>query len=83
MAVTPAPSFGAVLPGRDVPGRALRISAHPELGLVVLSIWQDERCVATVRVAEGDVPDLVHTLTSALLPQSVQSSQLRAIRAIG
>ena len=77
MAVTPAPTFGAVLAGRDVAGRVLRVSAHPELGLVVLSIWQGERCVATVRVAEADVPDLVHTLTAALLPQA------RPVRAVG
>lgn len=68
MAVYPAPTRGAVFGGRDVPGRALRVSAHPELGLVVMSVWQDERCVATVRVAETDVPDLVHALTEALLP---------------
>ena len=54
--------------GRDVSGRALRVSAHPELGRVVLSVWQNERCVATVRLAEADVPDLVHALTEALLP---------------
>jgi hypothetical protein len=75
--VTPAPHAGAVIDGRGVPGRALRVSAHPEFGLVVLSIWQDERCVATVRVAEGDVPDLVQALTSALLPQA------RPVRAVG
>ncbi len=57
--------------GRDVPGRALRVSAHPELGLVVLSVWQGERCVSTVRLAESDVPDLVRTLTEALVPASV------------
>lgn len=51
-----------------MPGRALRVSAHPELGLVVISVWQAERCIATVRVAETDVPDLVRALTEALLP---------------
>jgi len=76
MAVTPAPTCGAVIDGRGVPGRVLRISAHHDLELVVLSIWQDERCVATVRVAERDVPDLVHALTGALLPQA---SPIRAV----
>jgi hypothetical protein len=70
MAVTPAPSSGAVFDGRGIPGRALRISAHPEFGLVVVSIWQDEHCVSTVRLAERDVPDLVQALTAALLPQA-------------
>ncbi|MDQ3114551.1 MAG: hypothetical protein M3Q84_10750 [Actinomycetota bacterium] len=77
MAVTPAPSSGAVLAGRGVPGRALRVSAHPELGLVVLSVWQGARCVAPVRLAENDVPDLVHALAGALLPQ------VRPVRAVG
>lgn len=77
MAVTPAPTSGAVIGGRGVPGRALRISAHPEVGLVVLSIWQDERCAATVRLAEADVPDLVHALAGALV------SQAAPVRAIG
>lgn len=71
MAVNPAPARGAVFSGRGVPGRALRVSAHPELGIVVLSVWQAERCVATVRVAETDVPDLVRALTEALLPAAV------------
>ena len=68
MAVFPAPARGAVFDGRDVRGRALRVSAHPELGRVVVSIWQDDRCVATVRLAESDVPDLVRSLTESLLP---------------
>ncbi len=68
MAVSPLPARGTVLLGRDVAGRALRISSHPEAGRVVLSIWDHDRCVATVRLAEADVPDLVRSLTSCLLP---------------
>lgn len=71
MAVYPVPARGAVFVGRDVSGRALRVSAHPELGRVVLSVWQQERCVGTVRLAETDVPDLVRALTEAVLPQAV------------
>jgi hypothetical protein len=68
MTVSPLPSRGTVLVGRDVAGRALRVSAHPEAGRVVLSIWQDTTCVATVRLAEADVPELVRALTASLLP---------------
>lgn len=68
MTVSPLPSRGTVLLGRDVAGRTLRVSAHPAAGRVVLSIWQDTTCVATVRLAEDDVPDLVRTLTASLLP---------------
>lgn len=76
MAIHPAPTRGVVLDGVGTPGRALRVSSHPELGLVVVSIWQDERCVATVRVAEADVPDLVRALADALL---APASDLRAV----
>lgn len=69
MAVSPLPSRGGVLLGRDVAGRALRISSHPEAGRVVLSIWNHDRCVATVRLAETDVPDLVRSLTTCLLTE--------------
>jgi hypothetical protein len=65
MRVRPAPVVGAVLAGRDRPGRALRVSAHPEVGRVVLSTWDGDRCVGTVRLAAHDVPELVAALTGA------------------
>jgi hypothetical protein len=68
MTVSPLPSRGTVLVGRDVAGRTLRVSSHPEVGRVVLSIWQDSTCVATVRLAEADVPELLKTLAQGLLP---------------
>jgi hypothetical protein len=67
MAVAPLPRGGTALLGRDVRGRALRVTPHPEHGRVVLSIWDGERCVATVRLAEQDVPELVRALTSCLV----------------
>jgi hypothetical protein len=68
MTVSPLPTRGTVLLGRDVAGRALRISSHPEAGRVVLSIWQDATCVATLRLADEDVPELVRALSAALVP---------------
>jgi hypothetical protein len=65
--VTPLPSIGEVIPGQDVAGRSLRISGHPESDRVVLSIWQDGRCLATVRVARADLPDLTHALVSSAI----------------
>jgi hypothetical protein len=65
MAVTPAPDHGGVVLGRDRPGRALRVSSHPELGRVVLSLWDGARCIGTLRVAPDDVPDMVRALTGA------------------
>jgi len=69
MAVSPLPSRGSVLLGRDVAGRSLRISSHPEAGRVVLSIWDHDRCVGTVRLGEADVPELVRSLAACLVVQ--------------
>ena len=65
MRTSPAPTRGAVIADRDRPARALRISAHPEVGLVVLSIWDGARCVTTVRLAPQDVPDVLKALSAA------------------
>jgi hypothetical protein len=64
MSVAPIPRHGTALVGRDAVGRTLRVSRHPEAGRVVLSIWQDGVCRATVRLAEDDLPDLVTVLTA-------------------
>lgn len=68
MFVAPVPSQGDIFVGRDAVGRVLRVSAHPELDRVVLSIWQEGRCMGTVRLASEDIPDLVRTLTAAVVP---------------
>ena len=76
MFATPVPSRGDVVVGRDRAGRVLRVSAHPELDRVVLSIWQEGQCLATVRLTAGDVPDLVRALVSAAVqePPASQSA---------
>jgi hypothetical protein len=61
------PGRGDVVVGRDRAGRVLRVNAHPELGRVVLSIWQEGTCIATIRLAPGDVPDLVRVLSAVAL----------------
>lgn len=66
MFVTPLPTNGDIIVGRDVAGRVLRVSGHPELGRVVLSIWQEGRCVATIRLDSDDVGDLVKILTGSV-----------------
>jgi len=64
--VTPAPVLGEVIIGRDASGRVLRVSSHPEVDRVVLSVWQGARCVATVRLAAEDIPTLVQALEATL-----------------
>ena len=66
--MSPLPRDGATLSGRDRAGRTLRIARHAATERVVLSVWQDSTCLATVRLAPGDVVDLVAQLTRTLLP---------------
>lgn len=73
MFATPLPAHGDVVVGRDRAGRVLRVSAHPEFDRVVLSIWQEGQCLATVRLAAADVPDLVKVLVTAALPDAQDS----------
>ncbi len=65
MTISPLPRHGDVIVGRDVAGRTLRVSGHPEGGRVVLSIWQDTVCRATLRLAPEDVAQFVEMLTSS------------------
>jgi hypothetical protein len=66
MSVSALPRRGGIhLDARDH-GRALRISAHPEAGSVVLSIWRADECLATHHVAMTDVPDLIKMLADTL-----------------
>lgn len=65
--ISPIPRHGDVVVGRDVAGRTLRISGHPESGRVVLSIWQDTVCRATVRLDTEDVPHVVEMLTRSAI----------------
>ena len=62
--------------GHDKAGRRLRVSSHPDAGRVVLSIWQDDICRATLRLAEEDVPELVKMLSSSLIQPSAEESDV-------
>jgi len=75
MGVTPLPRRGTVLAGRDVDARMLRVSFHPEASRVVLSIWDHDVCMATLRLAPEDVPELVRGLTASLIPPETATRQ--------
>ena len=74
MTISPLPRRGSTLLGRDADGRRLRVSSHPDAGRVVLSIWQDDICRATLRLAEEDVPELVKMLSSSLVESHAEES---------
>ena len=46
--------------------RSLRVSWHEDAGLVVLSLWQAERCAGTFRLPVAEVPTLVNALVTGL-----------------
>jgi hypothetical protein len=73
--VSPLPRHGDVVVGRDAAGRTLRISGHPEAGRVVLSIWQDQVCRATMRLLPEDVPALVEMLSRSAVETSAVSRE--------
>jgi hypothetical protein len=78
MFVTPVASQGDIVVGRDKAGRVLRVSGHSGFDRVVLSIWQEGQCLATVRLAGADIPDLVRILTGTAMAQPVTPPPLSA-----
>ena len=47
-------------------GRSIRVSAHVEKGLVVLSLWRGETCVGTARLSPEDAAGVVAGMTDGL-----------------
>ncbi len=68
------------------PSRHLGVTPHPEDGVVVLSLWQDDRCTGTFRLPLADAPELVEALTLDMTagpppsPPSHSPSVLRRIK---
>ncbi len=65
-AVRPLPRTGSIFLDARGSDRALRVSWHDEADLVVVSLWRDNVCSGTFRLAAADVPDLIDTLVDAL-----------------
>jgi hypothetical protein len=68
--VSPLPIRGEVVLDARGGDRALRVSWHPEHGVVVLSVWRGGTCAATVQVDSADVPHLVDVLVRGLAAPS-------------
>ena len=65
-AVRPLPETGSIFLDARGGDRALRVSWHQEAGLVVLSLWRDNVCSGSFRLAVDDVPDFIEVLRSGL-----------------
>jgi hypothetical protein len=78
------PARGEVFLDRRGEARALRLAWHTEADVVVLSLWQADRCSGTFRLALEDVPRFVAALVEGLgaaanLP-AAQAARLRMNR---
>ena len=62
----PLPSTGSIFLDARGGDRALRVSWHDEAGLVVLSLWRENVCAGSFRLAVDEVPDLIETLRVGL-----------------
>ena len=76
--VSPLPIRGEVVVDARGGARALRVSWHPEHGLVVLSIWRGDTCAATGQVDSAEVPHLVDVLVRGLAGSSAPSRPYEA-----
>jgi plasmid replication initiation protein len=66
MSVSPLPTRGGLLADRRNRDRAIRVAAHPEHGVVTLSMWRADVCVATHQLAPADASGLIAMLANAL-----------------
>jgi hypothetical protein len=66
MSVLPFPPRGSWAWDARGHERAVRVSAHPRESLVNLSVWRDDLCVGTVRLAPAEVAGLIEGLTQSL-----------------
>jgi hypothetical protein len=46
--------------------RALKVTWHHEVGVVVLSLWRGDRCVGTLQLAAEEVPGAIEALSEGL-----------------
>jgi hypothetical protein len=62
----PLPRTGSVFLDARGGDRALRVSWHDESGLIVLSLWRDNVCAGSFRLAIDEVPALIEMLRTGL-----------------
>jgi len=66
MAQPRTPRTGSVFLDPRGEDRSLRVTWHQESQLVVLSLWRDNVCAGTFRLAADEVPDLISLLRQGL-----------------
>jgi hypothetical protein len=66
---TPLPRLGEVFFDARGEDRALRLSWHPDPGVMVFSVWNGGVCTGTFRLPAPDLPALMDTLAQGV-PES-------------
>ena len=66
MSVSPYPTRGGVQFDRRDAGRSIRVAAHPDAGLVTISVWRGDQCVATHQMSADDAATLIAILADAM-----------------
>lgn len=66
-AVRPLPELGSIYLDARGAERALRVTWHHESGLVVLSLWRENVCAGSFRLAIEEVPALIELLRAGLV----------------
>ena len=59
------------------------MSWHDEADLVVVSLWRENVCAATFRLAADDVPNLIDTLVDALRQRRAPAPVRPALDEVG
>lgn len=67
MSVHPLPSHSRWVADARGEDRAVRVTAHAERGLLVLSTWKRGTCTSTVRLRPDDAAALVAALVDGLV----------------
>lgn len=60
----------------DSRGRSLKATWHAEAELVVLSLWESDRCVGTFQLPVADAPQLMVLLAEAVKAWAAQPEQV-------
>lgn len=74
------PKRGEVFFDHRRPGRSLRLSPHPDSGVVVLSIWNGGVCQATFQLPGDQVAAFAETLCTTSPPDTPPPPGTEAIR---
>jgi hypothetical protein len=71
MTVPAVSRMGSWVLDRRGQGRGVRITRHPDLHAINLSVWRESVCVGTVHLSPADAAEVVQALTTQLAQLAV------------